>query len=79
MGILAVPIPGIYTQNNRDPTFQKNEYVIFMRNTVPEEYVHLKNHEHYHKEVYNPCMDYIRKLMHGFDNDKILELSDEFQ
>ena len=59
--------------------FRRMDFVIFMRNTVPEEYVHLNNHEHYHKEVYNPCMDYIRKLIHGFDDDKILELSHEFQ
>ena len=50
-----------------------------MRNTVSEESVHLKNHENYHKEVYKPCMDYIRKVMHGFDNDKKVEVSDEFQ
>ena len=41
-----------------------------MRNTVPEESVNLNNHEHYHKEVYNPCMDYICKVINGFYNDK---------
>ena len=50
-----------------------------MRNTVSEESVNLKNHEHYQKEVYKPCVDYIGKVMHGFDNDKKVEVSDEFQ
>ena len=59
---------------NRDTTFKNNEYVVFMRNTVSEESVHLNNHEHYHKEVYKPCMDYICKVMHVFDNDKKVEL-----
>ena len=50
-----------------------------MRNTVSEESVNLKNHEHYHREVYKPCMDYIGKVMHGFANDKKVVVSDEFQ
>ena len=66
-GILFVPIPGISMESNRGPTCQKNEYVVFLIDTVSEEYVCLKNHDHYHKEVYNPCMDYIRKVMHVFD------------
>ena len=41
--------------------------------------VHLKNNENYHKEVYKPYMDYICKVMHGFDNDEKVEVSDEFQ
>ena len=41
-----------------------------MINTVPEESIHLNNYENYHKEVYKKCMDYIRKVMHEFDNDK---------
>ena len=45
-GIIVVPIPGISTERNRDPTFQKNGYVIFMSNTVTEESFHLNNHEH---------------------------------
>ena len=48
-GILVVPIPGISMERNRDPTFQKNGYVIFMSNTVTEESFHLNNHEHYQK------------------------------
>ena len=56
-------------ERNIDPTCQKNGYVVFLRNTVSEESVHLKNHEHYHKEVYKPCMDYIHKVINGFDND----------
>ena len=44
-----VPIPGLPTERNRDSTFQKNVYVLFLRNTVSEESVHLNNHEHYHK------------------------------
>ena len=52
----------------RDPTCQKNGYVEFLKNTISEESVHLKNHEYYHKEVYNSCMNYICKVMHGFDN-----------
>ena len=48
-GIIVVPIIGVSLKSNRDPTFQKNGYVVFIRNTVPEESVHLNNHEHYHK------------------------------
>ena len=66
-------------ERNRDPNFQKNGYVVFMRNIVPEESVHLNYHDRYHKEVYKPCMDYICKVMHGFDNDRKLEVSDESQ
>ena len=68
-GILVVPIPGISIESNRGPTFQKSGYALFMINTVSDESVHLNNHEHYHKEVYKPCMDYICMVMHGFDND----------
>ena len=50
--------------------FQKNGYVVFLRNTVPEESFNLNNCEHYHKEVYKPCMYYIQKVMHRFDNDE---------
>ena len=57
-------------ERNMDPTFQENGYVLFTRNTVSKESVHLKNHEHYHKEVHNPCMDYICKVMNEFDNYK---------
>ena len=32
--IIVVPIPGISMERNRDSTFQKNGYVVFMRNTV---------------------------------------------
>ena len=78
-GIIVVPITGIFMERNRDPTFQKNGYVVFLRNTVSEEYVHLKNHGNYQKEVYKPCMDYICKVMHEFDNDEKVEVSDEFQ
>ena len=55
---------------NRNPTCQKNGYVVFIRNIVPEESVHLNSHGHYNKEVYNPFIYYIRKVMHVFDNDK---------
>ena len=71
-GILVVPIPAISMERNRDPTSKKNGYVVFLRNNVSDEYFHLKNHEHYHKEVYKTCMDCIRKVMHGFDNDEKL-------
>ena len=57
-------------ERNRDPTCQKNGYIVFMRNTVTEKSFNLNNHENYHKEVYKPCMDYICKVMHEFDNDK---------
>ena len=67
-GIIVVPIPGISMERNRDPNFQKNGYVAFLINTVSEEYIHLKNHDHYHKELYKPCVDYICKVMHVFDN-----------
>ena len=77
--IIVVPIPGISMERNRDPTYQKNGYVVLMKNTVPEESVHLNNHTHYHKEVYKPCMYYICKVMHVFDNDKKVEVSDEFR
>ena len=50
-----------------------------MINTVSEESGHLKNHEHYHKEVYNPYMYYICKVMYGFDNDVIVEVPEELQ
>ena len=53
-GIIVVTIPGISMENSRDTTCQKNGYVVFMRNTVSEASVHLKNHEHYQKEVYKP-------------------------
>ena len=53
-GILVVPIQGISLERKRYPTCQKNGYVVFLRNTVSEESVHLKNHENYHKEVYKP-------------------------
>ena len=66
-------------ERSRDPNCQKNGYVVFMRNTVSEKSVCLKNHENYHKELYKLCMDYICKVMHGFDNDERLEVSDEFQ
>ena len=65
--------------SNRYPTCQKHGYVVFLRNTVSDESVHLKNHDHYHKELYRPCMYYIRKVMHGFDNDGTVEVSDKFQ
>ena len=68
-GIIFVPVPGIFMEINRDPTCQNNGYVLFMKNTVSEDYVHLNNHEHYYKEVYKPCMGYICKVMHEFDND----------
>ena len=74
--VIFVPIPGLSMERNRYPTFQKNGYVVFMRNTVSEESVHLKNHEHYHKEVYKPCMGYIYKVMHRFDTDETVEVSD---
>ena len=77
--ILVFPIQGISMERNRDTTFQKNGYVVFLRNTVSEDSVHLNNHKHYDKELYNPCMDYIYKVMHGFDNDITVEVSDEFQ
>ena len=67
--ILVVPIPGLSMEMNRDPTFKKHGYVVFLRNNVSDESTHLKNHEHYHKEVYKPCMGYIRKVMHISDND----------
>ena len=57
-------------ERSRYPTCQKNGYVVFLRTTVSEESVHLNNHDHYHKKVYKPFMDYIRKVMHGFDNDE---------
>ena len=66
-------------ERNRDPTCQKNGYVVFLRNTVPEESVHLNNCENYQKEVYNSCMDYISKVMHGSDPDGTVEVSDEFK
>ena len=69
-GIIVVTILGISVERNRDPTFQKNGYVVFLRNTVPEESFNLNNCENYHKEVYKPCMYYIRKVMHRFDNDE---------
>ena len=40
--ILVVPIPGLSMERNRYPTCQKNGYVVFLRNTVSEEYIHLK-------------------------------------
>ena len=75
-GILVVPISGISMETNRGPTCQKHGYIVFLRNTVSEESVRLKNREHYHKEVYKPCMNYIRKVMHRFDNDEKVEVSD---
>ena len=48
-GIIVAPIQLISMERNRDPTFQKNGYVVFMRNTVPEDSVPLNNHENYHK------------------------------
>ena len=68
-GILVVPIPDISVERNRYPTCQNNGYVVFIINTVSGESVHLKNHEHYNKEVYTPCMYYICKVIHIFDND----------
>ena len=50
-----------------------------MINTVSEESVHLKNHEHYHKELYKPCMDYICKVIQWFDNDEKVSVSDQSQ
>ena len=73
--IIVVSIPGISMERSRDTTCQKNGYVVFLRNTVSEESFHLKNHYHYHKEVYKPCMDYIRKVMHGSYNDEKVEVS----
>ena len=78
-GIRVVPIPVISIERNRDPTCKKNRYVVLTRNTVSEESVHLKNHENYQKEVYKSCMDYVCKVMHGFDNDEKVEVSNEFQ
>ena len=49
-GILDVPIPVISMERNRYTTCQKNGYVAFLRNTVSEYSVHLKNLENYHKE-----------------------------
>ena len=34
---------------------------------MSEESVHLKNHLHYHNEVYKPKINAIRKAMHAFD------------
>ena len=77
--VIFVPIPGLSMERNRYPTFQKHGCVVFLINTVSEESIHLKNREHYHKEVYNPCMEYIHKVMHIFDNYGKVEVSDEFQ
>ena len=41
-GILVVSISGISMERNRDPTCQKNGYVVFMKKDVSEESVHLK-------------------------------------
>ena len=38
-GIVVVTIPGLSMEGNRYPTFQKNGYIVFMRNTVSEESV----------------------------------------
>ena len=67
--IIFVPIPCISMEISRDPTCQMNGYVLLLRNTVSYESVNLYNHDIYHKEVYKPCMDYIHKVMHEFDND----------
>ena len=71
-GILVVSVPGLSMEWKRGKTCQNNGYVVFMRNTVSGESFHLKNHEHYHKEIYKPCMDYIHKVIHGFDKDGTL-------
>ena len=78
-GILVVPIAGLSMERNRDPSCQKKGYVVFLRIDVSEESVHLKNHEHYHKEVYKPYMDYIRKVLHGYNNEGTDNVPDEFQ
>ena len=43
-GITVIPIPGIFMESNRDPTFKNNGCVVFLINNVPEEFIHLKNH-----------------------------------
>ena len=63
-------------ERNRDPTCQNNRYVVFLRNTISAESVHLKNHENYHKELYKPFIYYILKVMHGFDHDGTVAVSD---
>ena len=78
-GILVVPIAGLSMERNRDPSCKKKGYVVFLRNDVSDESVHLKNHEHYHKEVYKPYIDYIRKVLHGYNIDGTDTVSDELQ
>ena len=78
-GILTVPIPGLCMECNRDPRCEKVGHVIFLCNTVSEESIHLKNHEHYHKEVYRPCVNNIRKTVHGYSASETSKVPEALQ
>eukprot|EP00957_Ditylum_brightwellii_P136255 10391558-Ditylum_brightwellii.AAC.1 len=56
-GIKFIPIPGLCIERNRDPTYQKVGYLVLLQKDLTLEAAHLRNHEHYHKEVYHPMMN----------------------
>ena len=58
----------------RDLECQKKGYLVLLQNGVSLESVHLKNHEHYHREVYKPSINSIRKTMHGCDVENVDEV-----
>mmetsp|Transcript_17665 Transcript_17665/g.25949 ORF Transcript_17665/g.25949 Transcript_17665/m.25949 type:complete len:148 (-) Transcript_17665:2604-3047(-) len=68
-GILPVPIPGLCMERSKDPSCEKVGYLMLLRSDVSLESVHLRNHTHYHKNVYKPCMNEVRKHTHQFDID----------
>eukprot|EP00957_Ditylum_brightwellii_P193688 14749526-Ditylum_brightwellii.AAC.2 len=57
----------------------KKEYVVLLRGESDSalESVHLRNHTHYHKEVYQPCLTNIRQCMHGYVNEEEEDVPDE--
>eukprot|EP00957_Ditylum_brightwellii_P045691 3467171-Ditylum_brightwellii.AAC.1 len=76
-GIFKVPMPGLCMEWNHDPTCNDIGYAVFSRNTVSEELVHLKNHEHYHNDLYKPTINAIRNSTHKFDVEVSEDMPDE--
>ena len=75
-GILVIPIPGLCMERNRDRLNQKKGYLVLLRSDVALESVHMRNHEHYYKTVYEPYINDIRKNIHGYEVKEDEEIPD---
>ena len=76
-GIKVIPIPGLCMECNRDPLANKTGYLVLLRKEVSLESVHMRNYEHYHKEVYRPSMNKAREYFHQYLHSDEKEMPDE--